>query len=229
VDAEASRVNAEARPGSFVCLSVADTGCGMDATTLEHIFEPFFTTKDVGKGTGLGLATVYGITKQHQGWVEAVSEVDHGSVFRIYLPALTKDVSRGSVPAIGETPKGNETILLVEDEQAVRDIVMLGLQWYGYRVLYAASGEEALRIWDQHAEEIDLLFTDMRMPGGMSGLELYERLKQTKATLKVVISSGYSEEILKSGASANPAITFLPKPYEVQTLAATVRKCLDQT
>jgi len=229
LDAGAARVNAEARPGSFVCLSVADTGCGMDATTLEHIFEPFFTTKDVGKGTGLGLATVYGITKQHQGWVEAVSEVDHGSVFRIYLPALTKDVSRGSVPAIGETPKGNETILLVEDEQAVRDIVMLGLQWYGYRVLYAASGEEALRIWDQHAEEIDLLFTDMRMPGGMSGLELYERLKQTKATLKVVISSGYSEEILKSGASANPAITFLPKPYEVQTLAATVRKCLDQT
>ena len=228
VGAEAAQVNAEARPGTFVCLSVIDTGCGMDAATLKHIFEPFFTTKEVGKGTGLGLATVYGITKQHGGWVEVVSEVGRGSIFRVYLPAQTKTVPPDSGPAEVETRKGTETILLVEDDQAVRDMVVRGLQWHGYRVFVAANGQEAEKIWNRHADEIDLLFTDIRMPGGTSGLELYERLKQSKANLKVVISSGYSEEIVKLGRSVNPLLVFLPKPYDVKTLADTVRRCLDR-
>jgi CheY-like chemotaxis protein len=228
VGAEAAQGNAEARPGTFVCLSVIDTGCGMDAATLKHIFEPFFTTKEVGKGTGLGLATVYGITKQHGGWVEVVSEVGRGSIFRVYLPALTKALPPDSGPAEVETRKGTETILLVEDDQAVRDMIVRGLLRYGYRVFVAANGREAEEIWQRHAEEIDLLFTDIRMPGGTSGLELYERFKHSKASLQVVISSGYSEEIVRLGMSVNPFLVFLPKPYDVKTLADTVRRCLDR-
>ena len=228
LDAEASRVNLEARPGLFVCLSVADTGCGMDAATLKHLFEPFFTTKEVGKGTGLGLATVYGITKQHGGWVEVASQMGKGSTFRVYLPALTKAPLVNSASPLLEVKRGEETILLVDDETALRDMVALGLQLYGYRVLEAASGEEATLVWDQHAGEIALLFTDMRMPGGMTGLELFERFKRTKATLKGIISSGYSDEIVKSQGLMGTGITFLPKPYDVKTLAGAVRNCLDQ-
>jgi two-component system, cell cycle sensor histidine kinase and response regulator CckA len=228
LDAETSRANLEARPGSFVCLSVADTGCGMDATTLKHLFEPFFTTKGVGRGTGLGLATVYGITKQHGGWVEVASELGTGSTFRVYLPALTQAPLVDSASPIFEVKRGKETVLLVDDETAIRDMVALGLQLYGYRVLEAGSGEEAIQVWDGHAGEIDLLFTDMRMPGGLTGLELFERFKRTKAALKGIISSGYSDEIVKSQGLVDPGITFLPKPYDVRTLAGTVRNCLDQ-
>jgi len=228
LDAEASRVNLEARPGLFVCLAVTDTGCGMNTATLKRLFEPFFTTKEVGKGTGLGLATVYGITKQHGGWVEVTSQMGKGSTFRVYLPALTKAPLVDSASPILEVKRGEETILLVDDETAIRDMVALGLQLYGYRVLEAASGQDAIQVWDDHAGEIDLLFTDMRMPGGMTGLELFKRFKRTKATLKRVISSGYSEEIVKSQGLIDPGVIFLPKPYDVKALAGTVRNCLDQ-
>jgi PAS domain S-box-containing protein len=228
VGAEAAPMGAEARPGVFVCLSVIDTGCGMDAEMLKHIFEPFFTTKEVGKGTGLGLATVYGITKQHGGWVDVVSELGRGSTFRVYLPALTGVVPTDARLAEAEICKGTEAILLVEDDQGVRDMVVRGLQRHGYRVFVAANGQQAEEIWNRHAAEIDLLFTDIRMPGGMSGLELYERFKQSKPSLPVVISSGYSEEIIKLGMSVNPLLVFLPKPYDVKTLAETVRRCLDR-
>jgi len=226
--AEAARENPEARPGTFVCLAVIDTGCGMSPAIMEHIFEPFFTTKEVGKGTGLGLATVYGIAKQHEGWVEVVSEVNHGSIFRLYFPAVTEVAPAASEHGGTEARKGTETILLVEDDQAVRDTVVQGLQRHGYRVFVASDGQEAIEIWDRHAAEIDLLFTDIRMPGGMSGLDLHERLKQTRANLPVIISSGYSDEITKLGMSVNPVLVFLPKPYDVQTLAETVRRCLDR-
>jgi PAS domain S-box-containing protein len=228
LDAEATRVNPEASPGSFVCLSVTDTGRGMDSATLTRLFEPFFTTKEVGKGTGLGLSIVYGITKQHSGWVEVTSQVGKGSTFRVYLPALAKAPPvRPEFPAL-EDQQGKETILLVEDEKAIRDIVALGLQLFGYRVFEAGNGPEAIKVWDDHAGEIDLLFTDMRMPGSMTGIDLFEQFKRTKATLKGIISSGYSEEISKSQERMTPGLTFLPKPYDVKTLAGTVRKCLDQ-
>jgi PAS domain S-box-containing protein len=228
LDAEAEKLNPEARPGLFVRLVVADTGSGMDTATMKHLFEPFFTTKDVGKGTGLGLATVYGITKQHGGWIEVESEVGRGSIFRVFLPAQKKTASTNSGPAEEEARKGRETILLVEDDQAVRDTVVLGLKRFGYRVLVAADGQEATEVWSRLSGEIDLLFTDIRMPGGMSGLELYERFKQAKPALQVIVSSGYSEEIVKLGRSVNPMIVFLPKPYDVKTLVRTVRRCLDQ-
>ncbi|MDD2763594.1 MAG: ATP-binding protein [Opitutaceae bacterium] len=228
LDAEAIRVNPEARPGLFVCLAVADTGCGMDTATLKHLFEPFFTTKEVGKGTGLGLSIVYGITNQHGGWVEVASQVGKGSTFRVYLPAVTKALlAKPEFPTL-EIRRGKETILLVDDEKTLRDMIGLGLQLYGYRVIEAANGQEATQVWDQHAGEIDLLLTDMRMPGGMTGMELFERFKRTKATLKGIISSGYSEEIMKSQGLMDPGVIFLPKPYDVKVLAGTVRRCLDQ-
>jgi two-component system, cell cycle sensor histidine kinase and response regulator CckA len=228
LDAAAPRVDPEARPGLFVCLSVTDTGSGMDAATLKRIFEPFFTTKEVGKGTGLGLSTVYGITKQHRGWLEVDSELGKGSTFRVYLPSLTQAPSVAAEPPALRVQRGKEAILLVDDDQAIRDMVALGLQLYGYRVLEAADGEEALRVWADHAGEIDLLFTDMRMPGGMSGMELFERLKQAKTTLKGIVSSGYSDEILEAQEVLSPGVTFLPKPYDVKALVSTVRSCLDQ-
>jgi PAS domain S-box-containing protein len=229
IGAKAAWDNPEAHPGTFVCLSVIDTGCGMDAAMQKHIFEPFFTTKEVGKGTGLGLATVYGITKQHGGWVDVVSEVGRGSIFRVYLAALTNAEAPDSEQVMTETRKGTETILLVEDDQAVRDTVVLGLRWHGYRVFVASNGKEAIEIWNRHFAEIDLLFTDIRMPGGMSGVDLYERCKDSKTGLRVIFSSGYSDEIAKLGLSANPMLVFLPKPYDVKTLTEVVRRCLDRT
>jgi PAS domain S-box-containing protein len=222
-----ARANPESRPGTFVCLSVADTGRGMDANTLKHSFDPFFTTKEVGKAAGLGLSIVYGIAKQHEGWVEVSSQLSRGSLFRVYFPALAKAVAPPGDAFVADTPRGRETILVVEDEAAVRGMVTLGLQLYGYRVLGAGSGEEALRLWEEHAGEIDLLFADMRMPG-MTGMELSTHLLREKPALKIIISSGHSEELLKSEKLASPGMVFLPKPYGMNTLGVTVRNCLDR-
>jgi CheY-like chemotaxis protein len=227
LDEATAQANPESRPGTFVCLSVADTGRGMDAHTLNHSFDPFFTTKEVGKAAGLGLSIVYGIAKQHEGWVEVASQPSRGSIFRVFFPALAKALVPPSDPFAAGPPRGRETILVVEDEAAVRGMVMLGLQLYGYRVLGAGSGGEALRLWEDHAGEIDLLFTDMRMPG-MTGMELFNRLKRDKPGLKVVISSGHSEELLASEMQASPGMIFLPKPFGMSTLGMTVRNCLDK-
>ena len=227
LDADAARVNPEASPGSFVCLSVTDTGCGMNDATLERVFEPFFTTKAEGKRTGLGLSTAYGITKQHKGWMEVASQVGRGSTFRVYLPALTKAAPTGSESPFSSAQNSKETILVVDDEQAVRKMVALGLQLYGYNILEAGNGSEAIRVWDDHQDGIDLLFTDMRMPGGMTGIELFEQLKQRNDTLIGVVSSGYSGEIVRPHERLPDDLTFLPKPYDVKTLVRTVRDCLD--
>ncbi len=227
--AQAAWEKPEARPGTFVCLSVADTGIGMDAATLQRIFEPFFTTKEIGKGTGLGLATVYGITKQHRGWIEVTSRVGQGSIFRVYLPALSGAPPVESESAHPEIKRGSETILLVEDEPLVRQMAAMSLRWHGYRVIEATDGQEAIRLWEQHAKEIDLLFSDMVMPGGITGLELFRRFKQTKPALKAIVSSGYSLELATSNTPTGPDIAYLSKPYQITTLGIAVRKCLDQT
>lgn len=227
--AVASRANLEASSGRFVCLSVADTGSGMDVDTLEHLFEPFFTTKALGKGTGLGLSIVYGIAKQHGGWVEVSSQRGKGSTFRVYFAASTKVLPAQPESPICDVGGGKETILVVEDEAPVRLMIVQGLQLYGYHVFEAASGPEAIQVWDQHAKKIDLLFADMRMPGGMTGLDLFERFKRTKAALKGIVSSGYCEEIVKSQGLTGERVSFLPKPYNMKTLAGAVRTCLDQT
>jgi len=223
------RHNPEARRGRFVCLSVTDTGSGMDEATLARIFEPFFTTKSGGKGTGLGLATVYGIIKQHQGWIEAHSQVGHGTTFNVFLPVSSKTpaatTSKGSRPV---ARGGTETILLVEDEPAVLMMAKGILQRLGYRVIAAPSGDEAVPLWREEAARIDLLLTDMVMPGSLNGRELAEQLLQEKPGLKVLYTSGYSLELIGSSLTASKNFIFLPKPYHPDTLAQTVRKCLDR-
>jgi two-component system cell cycle sensor histidine kinase/response regulator CckA len=220
--------NAEALPGSFVCLTVSDTGCGMDAKTLERIFEPFFTTKAIGKGTGLGLATVYGIVKQHKGWLEVASQPGQGTTFRIYFPAAAEPKSLpATAQALADISCGRcETVLLVEDDAVLREFVREVLTQHKYRVVEAASGAEALQTWDQMKGEVDLLLTDMVMPNGVSGWELANQLRKRRADLKVIFSSGYSEEVIGSDFDLERA-WFLPKPYKPQQLAQMVRRCLD--
>jgi CheY-like chemotaxis protein len=220
----------EAQPGKFVCLTVADTGCGMDEATQARIFEPFFTTKDIGKGTGLGLATAYGIVRQHLGWIEVESKVGQGSMFRVFLPAQRMPPSGSparSSPEAPLAPRGRETILVVEDEESVRRLAVSCLQRLGYRVLEASNGVEALQRWNEVAGRIDLLLTDKVMPEGINGLELAERLRAMNRRLKVIISSGYSLELTRPTTWSERGVKFLAKPYEFETLAVMVRKCLD--
>lgn len=218
---------AQARPGVFVCLSVTDSGCGIPREILPRIFEPFFTTKDVGKGTGLGLATVFGIVQQHKGWVNVYSEVGRGTTFRIYLPRILNAPDQknqwASLAAIG----GSETVLLVEDESVLRMTVQTVLSRLGYRVLEAANGREALEVWEKNRGAIRLLLTDLMMPGGMSGKELAEQLLLRDPQLKVVYASGYSAEIAGKDFPLEEGVNFLTKPFESHKLAQTIRKQLD--
>ncbi len=229
VDDTCLRNNPEARLGRFVCLSVTDTGTGMDEATRARIFEPFFTTKSAGKGAGLGLATVYGIIKQHHGWTEAHSQVGHGTTFKIFLPVSSKTPPLTTPEASRPMVRGGtETILLVEDEPAVLTMAKGILQRLGYRVIAAPSGDEAMPVWREQAEKVDLLLTDMVMPGSLNGRELAERLRQDKPSLKVLYTSGYSMELIGTSLTASKDFVFLPKPYHPDTLAQTVRYCLDR-
>jgi signal transduction histidine kinase len=228
ISASTTLAYADARPGIFICLSVSDTGCGIDPRTLPHIFEPFFTTKEVGRGTGMGLATVYGIVKQHLGWIEVESKAGAGTTFRIYLPARLKAPDGKPVEPLPPVPLGQETILVVEDDLPVQKLVVASLKRLGYRVLAADNGAAALRCWNEHSDEIALLLTDMVMPQGMTGLELAERLRQLKPGLKVILSTGYSHDMARLNALKDRGMVLLTKPYEVRTLATTVRECLDQ-
>ncbi|MGA2175980.1 MAG: ATP-binding protein [Verrucomicrobiota bacterium] len=231
-----SVLNPEARPGHFVCLKVADSGCGMDAQTLSHLFEPFFTTKGPGKGTGLGLATVYGIVKQHQGWVVVDSQVGVGSIFTLFFPSAAipaNAVTRAPVQEQGMAQgppvlaRGDETILVVEDEPALRELVVNILELCGYRICQARTGVEALGVWERHKGEIDLLLTDMVMPEGMSGRQLAERLQAERPGLKVIYTSGYSPGMAGKDIALLEGFNFLAKPYPPSRLAQVVRECLD--
>lgn len=226
----APSIDSERRAGRFVYIAVADTGCGMDDTVLKHIFEPFYTTKEVGKGSGLGLATVYGIAKQHHGWVEVQSTVGQGSEFRVYLPALDAPLATDTAhePMPEPIRGGREVILLVEDDRGVRSSISRLLQRQGYRVIEAEHGAAALQQWKTFRDAIELLFTDMVMPEGMNGLELAARLRQDRPSLKVILTSGYSEEITTSPDFDGRGIVYLAKPSDPDELARTVRNCLDQ-
>jgi PAS domain S-box-containing protein len=220
---------AQAQPGKFVCLRVSDTGCGIRPEVLPRIFEPFYTTKGPGQGTGLGLATVYGIVQRHNGWVNVDSEVGQGTTFRIYLPRLAgvteKEIAEKMLAAY---PTGNETILLVEDEEPLRVMLRKSLARQGYRILEAPNGVKALELWQAHHAEIRLLITDMMMPDGMSGKALAERLLREQPGLKLIYMSGYSSELDGMGAQLREGDNYLPKPFAMHKLAQTVRHKLDQ-
>ena len=219
---------AAARAGSFVCLSVSDSGCGIPPEVLPKIFEPFFTTKGAGKGTGLGLATVFGIVQQHQGWVNVYSEIDHGTTFRIYLPRLAKHVGPASAqPALAPLSGGDETILLVEDDPALRLAVRRSLGELGYRILEAPTGTKAIEVWKENRDEIQLLLTDLVMPDGMTGKDLAQRILQETPKLKVIYMSGYSAEVVGKDFPLKEGDNFLAKPFRASKLAKIVREKLD--
>ncbi|MCC7373774.1 MAG: PAS domain S-box protein [Verrucomicrobiales bacterium] len=227
-DAEQARQNRDARAGEFICLSVTDFGCGMDSTTREHVFEPFFTTKGVGKGTGLGLATVYSIVNQHHGWIEIVSAPGKGSTFKVFLPALNWQEAKPAQVVPSNHTGGSETILLVEDDPGLRRLAVLTLRRRGYKVQEAASGIEALDIWERCRGQIDLLFTDMVMPGGMSGLDLAERLLREDRHIRVLATSGYSPERAKLDVLSARGIGYLPKPYGDGALVQAVQQVMSR-
>jgi len=220
----------EARIGHFVRLQMTDTGCGMPPKVLARIFEPFFTTKEPGKGTGLGLATVFGIVKQHAGWVEVASEINHGTTFTIFFPASDETaVAEAGVPAPAtpEATGGSETVLVVEDEMVLREMARDFLTGCGYRVLEAGSGRQALQVWGQYRSEIDLLLTDMKMPEGISGMELAEKMIAEQPALHVIFTSGYSDDIVSPEMLARNHARFLPKPYAYADLTRMVRESLN--
>jgi PAS domain S-box-containing protein len=227
VDAEGVREKLDVQPGQFLCLSMADNGCGMDEATRLRLFEPFFTTKEPGKGTGLGLATVHGIVAQHKGWVEVESEVGKGTTFRVFLPASAKTITTAPKAGKMAAMRGHETILVVEDEVELRRLLTRSLRLLGYAVFEAENGQAAMNLWQKQGGKFDLLLSDMVMPEGLTGLDLAEKFKKERPNLKVIISSGYSVETAGHSRLAAHGVLYLQKPYSVESLSKTIRDCLD--
>ncbi|NLH48086.1 MAG: PAS domain S-box protein [Myxococcales bacterium] len=227
LDEEYCQRHAYANPGNHVLLAVSDTGHGMNEEVKKHLFEPFFTTKPLGHGTGLGLATIYGAVKQANGHIETYSEEGRGTTFKIYLPRVTErageKIARGDAEAMRG---GNEVVLLVEDDDLVRGLALKVLQRLGYRILSAADGQQALEIAGQHPERIDLLLTDVIMPG-MNGQQLAERLTQIHPESKVLFTSGYTEDAIAHHGVIDAGLHFIGKPYTPQNLARKIREVLE--
>ena len=215
-------------PGEYVLLAVSDNGCGMDKETLAKLFEPFFTTKEMGKGTGLGLATVYGIVKQNNGFINVYSEPDQGTTFKIYLPRLRgKAEEMRTEGAAGPAMRGQETILLVEDEPAMLELTRTLLEMQGYTVLAASTPGEAIRLAREHAGEIHLLITDVVMPE-MNGRDLAKNLLSLYPNLKRLFMSGYTANVIAHHGVLDEGVHFIQKPFSRKDLAAKVREALDQ-
>jgi PAS domain S-box-containing protein len=223
-----SALHPKSQPGAYIRLSVRDTGCGIAPEHLSQVFEPFFTTKEIGKGTGLGLATVHGILEQHHGWIEVESRLGQGTTFFLYLPRLNDETVRSyrqnSAPKVRG---GKETILLVEDEMVLRLLTARSLEGCGYRVLTAPTGAAALNLWSEQAGRVDLLLTDVVMPEGVSGGQLAEQLRAQQPSLKVLFMSGYPGDVAGRGLDLREGKNFLQKPFISAQLAQAVRDCLD--
>jgi len=227
LDEHYCKIHLGSKPGHYVKLSISDTGHGMDKEILQHIFDPFYTTKETGKGTGLGLAMVYGIVKSHNGYIMCYSEPGVGTTFKIYFPVIKKEIEI-SEPREEQFPikGGNETILLVDDEKAIRELGKVTLAKFGYTVLMASDGETALEIYRENQKEISLVILDIIMPG-IGGKKCLEELLKINPELRVIISSGYtmdgpSKEVLKVGAKG-----FISKPYNISQILKAVREVLD--
>ncbi|HEY5766188.1 MAG TPA: PAS domain S-box protein [Candidatus Deferrimicrobiaceae bacterium] len=228
VGEEYCRVFPYARPGEFSVLSVSDDGAGMDAETQRRVFEPFFTTKKMGRGTGLGLSTVFGIVKQHAGWINLESRKGRGSTFRVYIPrAVDSGVMKEPAPEPVPLSRGRETILLADDERMIRDLGKQVLEMQGYTVVTAADGQQAIDRYVHHQDRIDLVILDLTMPH-LSGLEVMERIRNLDAGAKVILSSGYRSEDADAAVRISKAYAFLPKPYRPDLLSKTVREVLDR-
>jgi PAS domain S-box-containing protein len=226
IDDNYAQMNPEAKPGPYVCLTVSDTGAGIPEEIMSRIFDPFFTTKESGKGTGLGLATVMTIVKSHGGFLNVYSELGRGAEFRVYLPAAEVTLSGQSAASISELPRGNgELILVVDDEVAVREVTRSTLETYGYRVLLAADGAEAVALFAQHREEIGLVLTDTIMPY-MDGPATIQAIRRLRPDIKVILSSGLQSEHKEEEAGRAGAQAFLAKPYTAETLLHTLAELL---
>jgi CheY-like chemotaxis protein len=217
----------ERRAGRFVRVSLSDNGCGMDSATLHHLFEPFFTTKGIGEGSGLGLATVYGMVNQQQGWIEVTSKAGQGATFDLYFP-VTDQLPQRKVEAavLSEARGGQATVLVVEDESVLRELVKEILTAHGCRILEAGDGVEALTVWEEHRDKVDLLLTDMAMPGGLTGRDLAEKLRKDDPRLPVIFSSGYNQEMIEPSDDTVRGATYLSKPYLPSELVQAVRHAL---
>lgn len=227
LDEQFADTNLGGKTGEFVLLSVTDNGIGMDEETLRQIFEPFFTTKEVGKGTGLGLATVYGFIKQSDGYITVESKPLEGTTFKIFLPCVEKSLEKTKEELTKESPNhGAELILLVEDEEMVRNLSREILESNGYRVVEAINGAEAIEICEKENLQIDLLLTDVVMPQ-MNGRELWEKLSQTCPQIKVLFTSGYTDDIVVRNGIKNEETNFLQKPFSIEALSRKVREVLD--
>jgi two-component system cell cycle sensor histidine kinase/response regulator CckA len=227
VDEAGARRHVDGRAGAFVVLRVTDTGVGMDEETRRQVFEPFFTTKGLGHGTGLGLATVYGIVQQSDGWIRVESEPRQGTTFEVFLPRVDAPVLAAPAPAAAvPTPGGAETILLVEDEETLRGLARETLEAAGYRVLAAGDAEEALRVAREYSGPVHLLLTDVIMPG-VNGAELARQLLEERPDMRVIFASGYTDDILKHRGASAHGNSFLQKPYGTAALETMVREILD--
>ena len=222
-----ARTRPECAPGDYVMLMVSDTGHGMDDQTRAHLFEPFFTTKEVGKGTGLGLATVFGIVKQNRGLINVYSETGQGTTFKIYLPRAEVSEVMAEQKIVRQSLRGNETLLLVEDEEQILNLGRRILSQQGYTVLVASRPEAAMVLAARHAGAIHLLITDVVMPG-MNGKELLQRLRAAHPELKCLFMSGYTANVIAHHGVLDAGVQFLQKPFTIHSLSARVRELLDQ-
>ncbi|GAH39233.1 unnamed protein product, partial [marine sediment metagenome] len=215
------------KPGNYVKISVTDTGVGMDEATQQRIFDPFFTTKEMGRGTGLGLASAYGIIKNHGGVMNVYSKKGEGTTFNVYLPASEKEVTIREKKLADEILRGTETVLIVDDEDMILDVGEEMLKEMGYKVLLARSGKEAVELYRKYKHEIDLVILDMIMPD-MGGGEAYDKMKENNPKIKVLLSTGYSirgqaTEILERGCDG-----FIQKPFKIKELSGKIREILDK-
>ena len=226
IDSSFIQTNHYGEVGNYAVFSVVDTGVGIDEKTSEHIFEPFFTTKEVGRGTGLGLAMVYGIVKQHKGFIYVYSKPGEGATFKIYMPLML--LKKGIIETAEFTPIsfGNETILLAEDDQALRQVSKVFFETYGYKVLEAINGEEALSIFSKNSADIKLIVTDMIMPK-MQGNEVYEKARMIRPDIKCLFMSGYNNDIIQKIGSLKEGVNFISKPFSPFDLLRKVREVLD--